>query len=358
MELYLQMQFFGNPLFLYVKASVFFLVVFVVLKIVHFFVSKHAVAISEKTNTSIDDFFVSAFSSLFMPIGVVFDLYASIRLLTVTESVMMAVNVISVAVLTIIAAHFFSSLMTYGFDVYKRKRGKDDSFERSMNGIKRIIKFAIWVLAICFFLDNLGINISALVTGLGIGGVAVALAAQAVLGDLFSYFSILFDRPFDVGDFVITQDYMGVVESIGIKTTRIRSLGGEQLIFSNTDLTSSRLRNYKRMEKRRVVFRLGVIYSTPYDKLQKIPELIKDVICSIEDTTFDRAHFYSYGASSLDFEIVYYVLSGDYNKYMDIQQAINLEIFRRFSDLGVEFAYPTQTLYVNHEPPVNVETAE
>jgi small-conductance mechanosensitive channel len=198
-------------------------------------------------------------------------------------------------------------------------------------------------------MDNLGFEISAVIAGLGIGGIAVALAAQAVLGDLFSYFSILFDKPFELGDFVIVDGHMGTIEHIGIKTTRIRSLGGEQLIFSNTDLTGSRLRNYKRMEQRRIVFKLGVTYQTPIEKLKGIPSVIKNIITNIEETRFDRAHFSGFGDFSLDFEVVYHVLTGDYNRYMDTQQDINLQIAEEFERQGIEFAYPTQTLFLEKE---------
>ena len=165
--------------------------------------------------------------------------------------------------------------------------------------------------------------------------------------DLFSYFSILFDRPFEIGDFVIIGEYLGTIEHIGIKTTRIRSLGGEQLVFSNSDLTDSRVRNYKKMQKRRVVFKFGVTYQTSQDKLKNIPGGIEKIVKGIKDTAFDRAHFASYGDFSLIFEVVYYVLAADYNKYMDIQQEINLAINKEFTSHKIEFAYPTQTLYVN-----------
>lgn len=185
-----------------------------------------------------------------------------------------------------------------------------------------------------------------MIAGLGIGGVAVALAAQAILGDLFSYFAILFDRPFEVGDFIILGDFLGTIEHIGIKTTRVRSLGGEQLVFSNTDLTSSRVRNYKRMGQRRVVFKLGVTYQTTLTQLETIPGMIEKIVKNVKNTTFDRAHFLSYGDFSLIFEVVYYVMSRDYNKYMDIQQEINFAVKKEFEAGNIEFAYPTQTVYL------------
>jgi len=193
------------------------------------------------------------------------------------------------------------------------------------------------------------VDVTALVAGLGVGGIAVALAVQNILGDLFASFSIVLDRPFVMGDFIIVGDYMGTVEHVGLKTTRIRSLSGEQLVFSNTDLLGSRIRNYKRMAERRVVFSLGVLYQTSPEQLEKIPQMIREIVEAQTPVRFDRAHFKEYGASSLNFEVVYYILDPDYNRYMDIQQAVNLEIYRRFDEEGIEFAYPTQTLYLRRE---------
>mgnify|MGYP000314634949 CR=1 FL=1 len=160
-------------------------------------------------------------------------------------------------------------------------------------------------------------------------------------------------KPFEIGDFIIIDDKMGSIEYIGIKTTRIRTLGGEQLICSNTDLTNSRVHNYKRMEKRRVVFSFGVTYQTPASKIKKIPSIVKDIIQRDEGNTFDRAHFSSYGDFSLNFEVVYYVMSADYNIYMDRQQEINISIFETFEKENIEFAYPTQTILFNKETNTN-----
>ena len=195
-------------------------------------------------------------------------------------------------------------------------------------------------------LDNLGYNVTALIAGLGVGGVAVALAVQNILGDLFASLSILFDKPFVVGDFLIVDEHMGSVEHVGLKTTRVRSLSGEQLIFSNSDLLKSRLRNYGRMYERRVAFQTGVTYETPREKLKLIPGIMRAAIEAQQKTRFDRSHFAAYGDFSLNFETVYYVLGPDYNLYMDIQQAINLQIHEQFEAAGIEFAYPTQVLHL------------
>ncbi|MDZ7784695.1 MAG: mechanosensitive ion channel family protein [Halioglobus sp.] len=210
------------------------------------------------------------------------------------------------------------------------------------------VHVVVWSVVLLVMLDNLGVNITALVAGLGVGGIAVALAAQNILGDLFASLSIVLDKPFVVGDFLIIGEHMGSVEKVGIKTTRVRSLSGEQLIFSNNDLLSSRIRNYGRMFERRVVFSVGVTYQTTAEKLKKIPDILSEAVEACEDVRFDRAHFQKYGDFALIFEIVYYVLSPDYTKYMDIQQAVNLTIFERFADEDIEFAYPTQTVFLNH----------
>lgn len=217
----------------------------------------------------------------------------------------------------------------------------------AVQGLSFVAKLIIWSVALLLIIDNLGYNVTTLVAGLGIGGVAVALALQNILGDLFSSLSIVLDKPFVVGDFIIVGDLLGVVEKIGIKTTRVKSLSGEQLVFSNSDLLSSRIRNFKKMQERRVPFTFGVLYQTTPDQLEKIPPLVEGIIQDIENTRFDRAHFKGFGSSSYDFEVVYYIGSPDYNIFMDIQQKINLSICRGFADLGVEFAYPTRTIYMN-----------
>ena len=212
------------------------------------------------------------------------------------------------------------------------------------------IRVLIWLIGIVFLLDNLGFDISAVVASLGIGGVAIALASQGVLQDLFSYFSILLDRPFELGDFIIVGDYLGTVEYVGIKTTRLRSINGEEIIIANTDLTGSRIRNFKRMRSRRIVFQFGVLYETDTELLAKIPILIADIIDHPPNATCDRAHFAGYGEYSLNFEVVYFINTNDYNIYMDAQQQINLKIKSEFAKRNIEFAYPTQVNYFNNLP--------
>ncbi len=222
----------------------------------------------------------------------------------------------------------------------------EEEIDRSLGGLTAFINIVAWSVGILFMMANLGFNISAVIAGLGIGGVALALASQHILKDLFNYFVIFFDRPFQTGDFIILDEKMGTIEKIGIKTTRITSLSGEQIIISNTDLTNSRIHNYRKMEKRRVLFSFGVTYQTTLDRLREIPEIIRGIIDPMEEATFDRAHFKDYGDSSLNFEVVYYVNGADYGNYMNVQQAINFAIFEEFGARGIEFAYPTSTVYL------------
>ena len=224
---------------------------------------------------------------------------------------------------------------------------EDPGTVAAMDVLGFVMRVTVWTIVLLLVLDNLGVNITALVAGLGVGGIAVALAAQNMLSDLFASLSIVLDKPFVVGDFLIIDDMIGSVEQVGLKTTRIRSLSGEQLILSNNDLLSSRIRNYGRMFERRVAFHVGVVYQTPADKLRRIPDMVRAIIEAEDETRFDRAHFQRYGDFALVFEIVYFVTQNDYVRYMDIQQSINLQIFEAFAAEGIEFAYPTQTLFVN-----------
>jgi small-conductance mechanosensitive channel len=211
-------------------------------------------------------------------------------------------------------------------------------------------RVVVWAVVLLVALDQMGFNITALVAGLGVGGVAVALAVQNILGDLFASLSIVLDKPFVVGDFIVVDSLRGTVERVGVKTTRLRSLDGELLVFSNADLLKSRIRNFKRMNDRRIAFTVGVTYETPPEKLARIPGALRDAVEASARTRFDRAHFKEFGDSALVFEVVYFVLDPDFNAYMDIQQEINFAILEDFRREGVAIAYPTRTLHVVGAP--------
>ncbi len=232
-----------------------------------------------------------------------------------------------------------------------RRRSMESPEDLSSLGILRFLgQLAIWTVVLLVTLANLDVNITGLVASLGVGGIAVALAAQNILGDLFASLSIVLDKPFQVGHFVVVDPYAGTIKSIGLKTTRMQALSGEEVVFSNADLLNSRIQNFKKMEERRVLFRFGVTYDTPDEDLRRLPEMVKTAIEPLEDTRFDRAHFQGFGPSSLDFEVVYYVMGRDYGVFMDKQQTINLELVKAFRASGLSFAFPTQTLHVASLP--------
>lgn len=260
----------------------------------------------------------------------------------------------SVSVLAVLAqaALWVTAAASGVIAVYRKRRPAEDRSTSTMfAALSLAAQVVIWTVVLLLALDNLGVNITAFVASLGVGGVAIALATQKILGDLFASLAIVLDKPFVIGDFVAVGDLMGTVERVGLKTTRLRSLSGEQLVFSNSDLLDSRLRNYGRMQERRVVFHIGVTYQTPRDVLERIPGMLRDAVEQQSPVRFDRAHFASYGDFSIDFEVVYYVNSADYNAYMDIQQRVNLSVHAQFEDAGVEFAYPTQTVLLQRSAP-------
>lgn len=272
-------------------------------------------------------------------------LYLALLMLPFHSAVNDLLDKIVIVVLVFQAGIWASTLLVNWLEQIKEQRRERDPSSVAAFGLFQLMgKVLIWSVGLLFLLNNLGFNITSLVAGLGIGGIAIAFALQAILGDLFCSVAIILDKPFVVGDFIIVGDMLGVVEHIGLKTTRLRSLSGEQIVFSNTDIIGSRVRNYKRMYERRVAFSIGVIYQTPPEKLLKIQQMAREIIEGLENTRFDRAHFKEYGPYSLNFEIVYYVLGPDYTLYMDIQQAINLALYNGFKEEGIEFAYPTQEL--------------
>jgi small-conductance mechanosensitive channel len=304
---------------------------------------------ADKTQTAFDNYVVESIERFGIPALYVTLFYISISYLHLSPRVSNILRIATTVAITILIIRFISALIRVLLQSYVRKQTDAEEKVKQIGGLMLIINMVIWAIGVIFLFDNMGYDVTAIVAGLGIGGIAVALAAQNILGDLFNYFVIFLDRPFEVGDFIIIDDKLGVVENIGIKTTRVKSLSGEQLVFSNSDLTNSRIHNYKRMQRRRVVFKIGMIYQTSYEQIKAIPAVLKSIVLEQQLVEFDRAHFASYGDFSLDFEVVYYVLSSDYNIYMDIQQAIYLRIFEEFSRMGVEFAYPTQTLFVANE---------
>lgn len=336
----------GNTVQAYLIFAATLIISFIAIMIVRHFVLKNLDRLAARSSSALPALLISGIRKYVFPIAYFVAFYLSLQLLKLSPNLSKAASIISVAFITSMAAVFISSIVVFLLIKYWEKRGKDESKNLAVKWAAGIIKTVVWGIALILFLDNIGVKVNSLIAGLGVGGIAIAFAAQAIIADIFCFFTIFFDRPFEIGDFIIAGTQMGTVEHIGIKTTRLRSLTGEQLIFSNSDLTNSRIQNFKTMAQRRVVFTLGVTYDTPASQLKEIPLIIKEIIEKVPDTTFARTHFSAFSAYSLNFETVYFVLSSSYDIYMDINQTINLQIKEAFDSRGIQFAFPTQTLHV------------
>jgi len=280
------------------------------------------------------------------PVFYIFAFYSGLSVLSMHPLVNRGVELIWIVSLVFFITRFVMALLTFFIENFWKGKNSGEGNTTTVVLLNTMVKVIIWIIALLILLDNMGVKISGLIAGVGIGGIAIAFASQAILGDVFNYFTIFFDKPFEIGDFIVVDEHKGHVEYIGLKTTRIKSISGEQLIFSNTDLTNSRVRNFKRMTERRIVFAFGVTYQTPVKTIKKIIELVEKIIVDIEETRFDRAHFHKFGDSSLDFEVVYYVQSNDYAVYMDKQQEINIKLMEGLKKLEADFAYPTRTIFI------------
>jgi small-conductance mechanosensitive channel len=239
----------------------------------------------------------------------------------------------------------------------KRSEALDSVLKSSIDIILFVSGVAIWAMVLLLALDNLGVQIKPLLAGLGIGGIAIALAVQTVLGDLLASLSIALDKPFAIGDFLTVDDYQGTVEHIGVKSTRLRSLAGEQIIMSNTDIIKARVRNFGRMRQRRAVFQIGVHYETSAEALAAIPSAIREIVEAQPDVRFDRCHFLTFGDAALQFETVYIILRADFNSYADIQQRINIAILRKLRSMSVQFAAPTRNVFYIENPAASSQTS-
>lgn len=308
------------------------------------------------SRTQVDDALLAALRTTRFWIICIFAVSIGSRYLVLPDAHSRALATVTALALFLQAGLWANTLFKFWLNRSQaRALASNASAATSLSAIGFIGQIALWAVVVLLALDNMGVNITALVAGLGVGGVAVALAVQNILGDLFASLSIVVDKPFVIGDFIIVENYMGTVEHVGLKTTRIRSLDGEQIVFSNSDLLQSRVRNYKRMYERRVVFTFSLVYETTPDQLEKVPAIVREAIEQHGDKVrFDRAHFQKFGDHALVFEVVYIVKDPDFNLYMDIQQAINLRILRALSDHGIYFAIPRQTVKV--DGPIRIES--
>jgi small-conductance mechanosensitive channel len=321
--------------------------VFLALVLVRRIGVRHLTTLAARTTNRIDDLALALLQGTRRYFLAAVALWPAAGLLPLPPTVTRVLEVLAVIVTILQAAVWGNVVIAHLLEHrVQRLRQEDPAGATTLTALTVLARIGLWSALLLLALDNVGIDITALVAGLGIGGVAIALATQNILGDLFASLSIVLDKPFVVGDFIIVDTVMGTVEYVGLKTTRLRSLSGEQIIISNGDLLSSRIRNFKRMYERRIVFTIGVEYGTPADTLAAIGGWIRDIVEAQPEARFDRSHFFAFADSSLNFETVYYVKKPDYTVYMDTQQAINLAIVRKFEAEGIEFAFPTRTIHI------------
>lgn len=340
-------MYWGNSVQAYLIAVGIVFLGVVVIKLLKGFALKRLRKFAAVTQTRIDDLILEMLEKGVIPLLYIVLVYIALRTLSLSpflgRSLKVAMAVVTVFFVVRILTMGISSLLEY----YFAKQGKAEA-KNAMNGVMIIIQIVLWLFGLVFLLGNLGFDIGSILAGLGIGGIAIALAAQNILGDIFAYFSILFDRPYEVGEFLIVGERLGTVTYIGVKTTRIQSLSGEELSFSNHNMLNEWIHNYSRMDKRRVVFGFNVSYDTPAEKLERIPEVVKEIILAQNKVELDRVHFAQFKEYYLYFEAVYYSMEPGYTEYMDKQQRINLAIYRSFEEMGVKFAFSTTRNVILH----------
>ena len=338
-------QLFGNAVYDYLLAVGIFILLVVLFKGVQWVALKSVEGVTKRTKTEWDDAIVTIIRTVKPPFYSYVSFYIALRYLSIEGVAQKIVNFVLVAGL--VYQVIVALRVLIDFYVQQRLSKSDKGAQAATHVIHSLVSVTLWIVGILFLLQNFGVNVTSLIAGLGIGGIAIALAAQNVLADLFSSIAIFFDKPFAPGDFVKVGTTKGTVQKIGIKTTRLKALDGEEIVVPNTEMTGAVLNNIGRMKERRVSFTLGVVYETRTEKMKRIPDIVKDIVTREKRAKFDRVHFKEFADSSLNFEVVYYVKDKNYEVYMDVNQGIMLRIKEAFEREHIEMAYPTQMLYVN-----------
>lgn len=334
----------------YVEATTLFLGLSVIFWALKAIVLGRLIALSKYTRTDIDDVVIAALAGIRPWVYTLAAFYVALLPFTLPDGVSTFLKAVTLAAVVWQVIEVALTFIEYGATrLIERDEDGDgvvDPNSATVSDMVRLIaRIGLWMLGLIFLLSNLGVEVTSLVAGLGIGGIAIAFALQGVLSDLFASFSIYFDRPFRIGDFVVIGQDSGTVEKIGVKSTRIRTLQGEELVISNAELTSVRVQNFKRMTERRIVANFGITYETPHHLVREVNGVVERIFSTIDQVRLDRTHFTTFGDSALLFEVVYHVESAAYEVYLDVQQQFNFALMDTFTELGIEFAYPTQTVF-------------
>ncbi|MBI2634524.1 mechanosensitive ion channel family protein [Candidatus Peregrinibacteria bacterium] len=342
----LNLEVFNKTLYDYLLAVVIFLGLLIVFRCFKWGIVRSLKRLAKKTQSDFDNRAIVAIEKIPPLFYIIVALYFPLKMLVQDEFAIKSIYAVFLITVVYVAIGFLQKLIMFAVEVFARKKGSNMAAEATFIGLNLIVKLALWSIGLLLVLSNLGVDITSLLAGLGIGGVAIALAVQNILGDIFSSFSLYFDKTFKIGDFIIVGETMGTVRHIGLKTTRLEALQGEEIVIPNKELTGARVQNFKHMAKRRIMVNFGIVYDTPVQELREIDEVVRKIVEGKELVEFDRCHFKQFGDFSLNFEVVFFVASPEYNVYMDKQEEILLAIKEEFEKRGIEFAYPTQKLFV------------
>jgi len=342
-----------SPLIGEIIVSIMIFAIFIILGwIIYRIFERYFTKWAKRTKTSLDDEILVNIKKPIYFFVILVGIYYGLEFLSILEpystEIAFTFSIVEILLIAFIITRVVNVVVTW----YGEKRAKKQMSEHILFVLKKIINAVVYLFAFLVILSVLRIDLSGIVVGLGVGGIAIAFALQNVLSDAFSAFSIYFDKPFEIGDYIVVGDYSGTVKKIGIKSTRVQLLQGEELVLANSVLTTSSVRNFKKMRKRRISFSFGVIYATPTNKLKKIPDIIRAIIDGDKleyVDKLDRVHFTEFGDFSLNFDIIYFLKTKDYVKYKDTQQEINFAIKAAFEKEGIEMAFPTQTIFLNKE---------
>jgi len=343
-----EMVFWGNTIRAWATAVALTIAVLAALWFLVHIVLRRVAGFAHTTETDIDDLLSHVGAQTKLGLLTIPALYIGSLLLILPEVITTWFRVAAVTAFMIQTAIWGDAVLDFVLQDYREEHGTEDN-ERltTVGALTFVLRLILYGMIALLVLDNIpGVEVTALIGSLGIGGIAVALAVQSILSDLFASLSIALDRPFVLGDLIVVGNESGTVEHIGLKTTRIRSLSGEQLVLGNSDLLNSRIRNYGRMAERRVVFSLGVAAETPIDKLEAVPSMLRQIIAAHPHARFGRAHLVKFSDFTLDYEVVYFIQDPDYDLYMDTHHSISLRILQRFAEEGIRIPYPTQVVYV------------
>ncbi|MEO6095561.1 MAG: mechanosensitive ion channel family protein [Fibrobacteria bacterium] len=349
---FMELRFLGNSVGEILTTTLFILISMALVRLFQIFLIKRLKRIFAATATTWDDLLLRILESNVIPSLYVILIWLGLRDFHMKQSIRNVAGTVAIVAVTLMAIRIVLAVVKHAIHKYWQRHAADRTAarEKNLNGIVTMVQIVVWILGIILLLDNLGIKVSTFVAGLGITGIAVALAGQAILGDLFSFFVIFFDQPFEVGHNIKVDNFQGDVEHIGLKTTRLRSGDGEQIIFSNKNLTDSRVQNFRRMHRRRVVFALDLDRAAPQAALRALPDLIKAQYARFSDVTFERCHFRQFAETGLRFEIAYVLETPDFSRHLAVQHESNLGIWEDLEKAGIRLAVPAHTVRIQPDP--------